>query len=224
MKTRSVRKRERADRDETIKRQHGHATARFPIQIILYHIFPFAFDTLPQALIVAQTCAIAYHWFKTEKRFWEPFLTMVMHKRFSQMDPVFGAMLRKGYQMWPEAMFNVGGVLGVVKSKFIFSHANVVNDDKEIMDDIIQCILYKEKPGYYCLSSYSKYFQSYQERIPYNDPSYNGGVVMTKLKSNLYGPESWITYELRLNRVSGKHELRTWTPNLFTSMKRTING
>ena len=213
--TRSIRKREREETTTLAKKNHGQQRTFIPMILIVGKIFPFVLarswnsrhmPNVMDAFNLALVCKMAYHWFRNEKRFWEPMLIKTMKMRFDRFDFHFASLLRNRYEMWPEHILAVGGVIGVVQSKYLFCLSGAPETT-----DLGAFINYERDPARCaCLSFYSRNSCVYIERLPFGDSNYQGGIIIPSKKSrlihkdrlprteylmkttlNLTGPESW---------------------------------
>lgn len=119
--TRSIKKREREEQQAIIdaKRQASccQPVVAIPWDVLISHIFPFAFDTITDGCALMLVCWALRKHLTTSMEFWGPFLNRVKRKRYKwcRKPNVFGG---QDY-VSPFALRN-SSVIAVLKSKFLF--------------------------------------------------------------------------------------------------------
>jgi hypothetical protein len=132
-----------------------------------------------EALSIGMTCKLAYHWFRTRKEFWEPFLKWLMEKRWEQFFiKEFANLMRVNYIMWPAVILKSGGVIGVVQSKLLFEFP--CGDETIQRRELVVCRLYPTSisRAYFCLSFYNG--TCYDERLPFGEFNYTGNGLISR--------------------------------------------
>ena len=100
-------------------RQEEQPQRLLPMSILERHVFPFAFESLTQALNVLLVCRHTLALQET-REFWAPFLSRVMKARLAWMRRrgfvALAHTMERVYQLFPSSM----NVMETVKSKFFF--------------------------------------------------------------------------------------------------------
>ena len=147
--------------------------------LLLSKVFPISFKHSTEALSIGMTCKLTYHWFRTRKEFWEPFLKWLMEKRWEQFHiKNFANLMKENYIMWPTVILESGGVIGVVQSKLLFEFS--YGDHTYLRQALVVCRLYPTSisRAYFCLSFYNG--TCYDERLPFGESNYTGNGLISR--------------------------------------------